>query len=167
MHDCYTQKDLDHWWLLCYQTYDVTARSTFDLLEINCRNFIILSDLTFCHNCWVMAKNVICEVTCSYFLPLNTKIWAVHTRIQAEICAKFEEIPAKRSWDITLTGMRRTDYFLCPWRRLSPARKQTKKMYLCDVYTSVLYTIVQLLYFQEMCMQLMEPEHHKWLQLSS
>ncbi len=49
---------------------------------------------------WVMAKTVFCEVTVT---SVTIKFLSAHPWIQVNVCAKFGEIPSRRSWDIAFT----------------------------------------------------------------
>ena len=66
-----------------------------------------------------------------------------------------------QEWD------RRPIFFMPLTTIITSKEAEKKKMYLLMCMVLILYTTVQLLYYQGMCMQLIEPEHHNRLQLSS
>lgn len=71
----------------------------------------MLSYYTFVWNVVIISKGILQLWLKKHFVgsgwprPLSSKIESVHPRVQMEVCANFEEIPSKRSWDIAFTRM--------------------------------------------------------------
>ena len=92
--------------------FDATVRCTSDLLDIKCRNFIMLSYLAVVgQNVLEISnkktKKVLYEVTmASTSDRWPFKCWTVRLWVLVDIRTKFEDIPSVCLWDITLTRPR-------------------------------------------------------------
>ncbi len=107
----YLGVQINKWWPKKCFSRSLWHHSEFDLWPsgqkfLALHHFIQLDIcVKFCQNermnsIMVMAKNVFCEVTVTL---------TIHPWVQVNICAKFEEIPLRRSWDTAFTRMGWTD----------------------------------------------------------